>query len=78
MLEEATDKVYIPVIGEVQIDGFTGLAVLVIGLLAGSTLWNMTDDIGGNLAARINNFIGQFLPGGNPASSSDNSGPVGV
>jgi len=43
---------------------------IVVSLILGFTLWNMTDSIGANLAARLNSTLGRFLPGGNPAGGS--------
>lgn len=74
MALEEVNTVYIPLIGEYEIDSAGALAVLVVGLIGGSTLMNMTEPIGANFGSMLNSFIGQFLPGGNPA----NSGADGV
>lgn len=45
----------------------TDVVFLVVSLIAGMTIWNMSDSIGENLAARVNSFIGNMI-GTNPAT----------
>ena len=75
-LQELTEA-KIPFTGE-EVDLLSTNAVyLVVALVAGFTIWNMADDIGGNLASKVNSFIGNFLPGGNPATEgNENSAPA--
>ena len=73
-LEEAK-TFYIPFVGEVEIDSLSTLAFLLVGLIGGSTLWNMTDSIGERGAAWLNSFVGSII-GQNPATgeTADNGG----
>jgi hypothetical protein len=50
---------------------------IVVALIAGFTLWNMTDDIGQNLASRVNSAIGAVI-GVNPSTGESSDGPPGV
>ena len=75
MALEEVNTIYIPFIGEYEIDSLSAVVLLVLGLIAGSTVWNMTDSIGSNLASTVNAVLGGFLPGGNPAQAGDSEVP---
>ncbi|MDS0243941.1 MULTISPECIES: hypothetical protein [unclassified Haloferax] len=67
MALEDANTIYVPFIGEVEIDSLSTLGFLVVGLIGGSTLWNMTDSIGERGAAWLNSTIGSII-GQNPAT----------
>ena len=75
MAAEEVKTLRIPLIGEVEVDDASGLAFLVVSLVAGSTVYHMTDSIGSNLGSAANSFIAQFT-GINPSGGS--SVPEGV
>mgnify|MGYP006290911843 CR=1 FL=1 len=60
-------------LGSLDLTNPTSAVAMIVALILGATVWNMSDQIGSNFARRVNNFLGNFLPGGNPASSD---GPV--
>lgn len=51
--------------------------LLVVSLIFGMTVWNMTDSIGNYFASLLNGKLGDVL-GFNLATGSQNSGPEGV
>lgn len=75
-LEEA-NTIYLPFVGEYEVDSATGAAMLVFGLIGGATVWNMADGIGQNLADSATGAIAS-VTGTNPATGEANSGPEGV
>ena len=74
-LEEA-NTIYLPFVGEYEVESAAGVLLLVVGLIGGATVWNMTDSIGNNLASSVNSFLGNLI-GFNPATGQD-SGADGV
>jgi hypothetical protein len=60
-------------LGKLDLTNPGSAVTMIVALVLGATVWNMSDSIGQNLASRVNNFLGNFLPGGNPATSD---GPV--
>ena len=59
--------------GKIDFTNPMSAIMAIVALILGALAWNMADAIGANYAQRVNNFLGNFLPGGNPASSN---GPV--
>jgi len=51
--------------------------VTAVAMVGGFTVYHMTSQIGSNLANDANDFVGRFLPGGNPATG-DSGGVPGV
>jgi hypothetical protein len=63
---------------EVDLTDPMAVVTVAVSLIAGFTLFNMTDSIGQVAANRLNNAIGNVL-GFNPGTGqSSNSGPGGV
>lgn len=69
----------IPFLGmEVDLTDPAAVATVAVSLIAGFTLFNMTDSIGQVAANRVNAALGNFL-GVNPGTGeSSDSGPGGV
>jgi xanthosine utilization system XapX-like protein len=67
MLEEATDFQLPFGMGTVDVSNPASAVVAIVALVGGMTVWNMTDDIGENLAAQVNSMIGSVI-GRNPAT----------
>jgi hypothetical protein len=62
--------------GKVDLTSISGLLV-VIALILGAMVWHVADAVGSNLAIQALSWLGQFLPGGNPATATnENSGPA--
>lgn len=73
VLEDATDA-KLPFGMELDLTNPMAVAAMVISLIAGLTIWNMTDSIAQNFADSLNSYIGQFSPIGNPAEDSGSGG----
>ncbi len=68
----------IPFIGEtVDLTDPMAVVYLVISLIAGFTLFNMSDGIGQFAADRVNSALSTVF-GFNPSTGESNSGPEGV
>lgn len=74
-LEDATNFTLPFGMGEVDMSSPVSAVVFIISLIGGMTVWNMTDDIGANLAGKANSIIGNIV-GTNPATgqSSETGG----
>ena len=68
----------IPFIGmEVDLTDPIAVATVAVSLIAGFTLFNMTDSIGQQAANRLNDAIGSVV-GVNPGTGQSDNGPGGV
>jgi len=68
----------IPFIGEtVDLTDPMAVATLAVSLIAGFTLFNMTDGIGQYFANRVNSGLSAVI-GFNPSTGESNDGPPGV
>lgn len=68
----------IPFLGmEVDLTDPMAVATVAVSLIAGFTLFNMTDSIGQVAANRVNNALGNVL-GFNPGTGESSNGPGGV
>lgn len=75
-LEEATDAQLPFGMGEVDLTSVSAIFA-IIALTLGAMLWNVADRVGANLADSALETTGQYLPGGNPATSTnENAGPA--
>lgn len=76
MLEEVTEA-KIPFLGD-EVDLMSVSAVFtLLALVFGFALWHIADAVGSNLAQKGLTYLGQYLPGGNPATASnDSDGPA--
>ncbi|AUV82071.1 hypothetical protein C2R22_10765 [Salinigranum rubrum] len=68
-LEEA-NTIYLPFVGEYEVESAMGMILLVAGLIGGATVWNMADGIGQNFATKVNSTLGSIL-GTNPATGQE-------
>lgn len=73
-LEDATDAQLPFGMGSVDLTNPMAALALIVSLILGATIWNMTDSIGANLASQLNSAIGRISPIGNPADSSGGEG----
>lgn len=73
-LEEA-NTIYVPFVGEFEVDSLKGAALLVGGLAAGQTVKHMTDDMGEGVADKGMTFISNFV-GDNPVTGQSSQGQV--
>lgn len=76
MVAEEVNTMYLPFIGETEIDGVGGLLMLVLGIVGGSAIWQMGEKTGNTVANTVLSGIGN-LTGFNPATGSS-EGPEGV
>ena len=76
-VEEVTDG-EVPFLGlDYDLTSPTAMAAVVVTAIIAMTIYSMASQIGGHLATRINQFIGQVSPWGNPATGqSESSGPA--
>ena len=75
MLEEA-NTIYLPFVGEFEIDGAASVVLLVGGLIGGLTVYNWADEVGQNVAETANSFITNLV--GSDPTGDDEGGVQGV
>ena len=73
-LEDATEAQLPFGMGAVDLTNPVAALALIVSLILGATIWNMTDSIGANFAESLNSYIGQFSPIGNPAEDGGSGG----
>ena len=78
VVEEATEAQLPFGMGKVNLTNPASAVGIIVSLIFGATIWNMTDSIGARMAAKANSMLGDVL-GTNPATgqSSDNQAPLG-
>lgn len=77
MALEDVKTIYLPFVGEVEIDSGVGFMMLMVSLVAGTAVYSIAQGAGHNVADWASQKIGQFT-GVNPQTGSGNTGPEGV
>lgn len=75
MAMEEANTIYIPFIGEFEVDSIKGAALLVGGLTVGQALKHMTDGFGQNLSNSATNAVATVVPS-NPVTGDGNGADV--
>jgi hypothetical protein len=74
MALEDMNTIYVPFVGEVEVDSATGAGMLMVSLVAGTAVYSIAQGAGNNVADWASSKVGDFT-GVNPQTGD--SGPAG-